>query len=44
MVIIRRIFLVALFALAGGAAPAQDRFITVAATERYFEIVSNIEK
>ncbi len=32
MVIICRIFLVALFALAGGAAPAQDRFITVAST------------
>jgi len=32
MVIIRRIFLVALFALAGGAAQAQDRFITVAST------------
>ena len=32
MVIARRIFLVALFALAGGAAQAQDRFITVAST------------
>jgi tungstate transport system substrate-binding protein len=32
MVITRRIFLVALFALAGGAARAQDRFITVAST------------
>ena len=32
MVIIRRIFLVALFALAGGAAQAQERFITVAST------------
>jgi len=32
MVIICRIFLVALFALAAGAAPAQDRFITVAST------------
>lgn len=32
MVITRRIFLVALFALAGGTAQAQDRFITVAST------------
>jgi tungstate transport system substrate-binding protein len=32
MVIIHRIFLVALFALAGGPAQAQDRFITVAST------------
>jgi tungstate transport system substrate-binding protein len=32
MVIIRRIFLVALFAWAAGAAQAQDRFITVAST------------
>jgi len=32
MVIIHRIFLVVLFALAGGPAQAQDRFITVAST------------
>jgi len=32
MVITHRIFLVALFALAGGTAQAQDRFITVAST------------
>ena len=32
MVITRRIFLVALFALAGAAAQAQDRFITIAST------------
>jgi len=32
MVVIRRIFLAMLFALAGGTAQAQDRFITVAST------------